>query len=82
MKSKPIKDREWLLENGYKVVHQLTKVGYRAVDVESGLFVCSSCGDLLDQEIRAPYQRLCPCCSFQINAGKVVEQAKSLNLIS
>ena len=81
MKSKPIKDKKWLLKNGYRVVYQLTEAGYRAVDVESGLFLCSNCNDLLNQECQAPYDGLCPCCRFQINARKFVEQAKSLNLI-
>lgn len=74
MTSKAIKNKAWLLEHGHTVVHQLTAVGYRAVDVESGLFVCSSCNDLLNQECRAPYSPLCPPCAFQTNATRMLAQ--------
>jgi hypothetical protein len=82
IQSNPIPNQEWLLSNGYNVVHQKTSVGYRTVDVESGLFVCSHCADVLDQENRAPFDSLCPCCRFEMNADKMLNQAEKLGIIS
>lgn len=62
-------------------IHKKTKYGYRAIDEESGLMVCLECGDVLNQECQAPYDTLCPCCRFQINAAAVVKQAKQLGII-
>lgn len=62
------------------IVHKKTKYGYRAIDTESNLFVCSTCGDLLNQECRAPYDSLCPCCRFNVNASAVVKQARHLSI--
>ena len=82
MKSNPIENKEWLLSKGYKVVHQKTEYGYRAVDVESGLFVCASCGELLNQECRAPYDALCPCCRLNINLYLTCKQIEKGEVIS
>ena len=59
------------------IVHKKTKYGWRAIDEESNLFVCSSCLDLLNQKCRAPYDALCPPCRFTINVQSVAEQART-----
>lgn len=64
------------------IIHKKTKFGYRAIDEELGLIVCSCCGDVLNQKCRAPYDALCPCCRFQINASAMVKQAKELGIIT
>lgn len=64
-----------------KIVHKKFDFGYRAIDETSGLIVCLNCGDVLNQECRAPYDTFCPSCRFQINATVVVQQAKKLHII-
>lgn len=59
------------------IVHyKKTKFGRRSIDEESGLIVCANCGDTLNQECRAPYDDLCPCCRFDINIRKSLATLK------
>lgn len=74
-----IKDKQWLLDHGHRVVHVKAFDGYRAVDVASGLYLCSNCNDVLNQECRAPHDALCPCCRFGINARAFVEGMNKLD---
>ena len=72
-----IKDKKWLVDNKFKTISIKTKYGYRQIDIESELFVCASCGDLLNQEYDVKHGRgLCTCCRFEINLHKSLEAIK------
>jgi formylmethanofuran dehydrogenase subunit E len=57
--------------NFYTYVHVKTKWGFRKKHTTSGLFVCSNCDELLNQEDRVPYDGLCPCCRMEVNLDKM-----------
>lgn len=56
-----------------------TNKGYYSLDIRYGLYVCSNCRDVLNQEF-ARDDDLCPCCRLQINLDKACEQIERLGL--
>lgn len=56
-----------------------TSCGWRLLDTRYGLYMCSKCYDLLDQQ-RVPDDDFCPCCRLGINLEKACEQIKELGL--
>lgn len=55
-----------------------TEWGYRKIEVESGLYVCMNCDDLLNQETWVQHDCLCPPCRCQLNLYKITEQIKKM----